>query len=409
MKNGKPNPSVKRRGWIEIQEAFFMALRSIWANRARSFLTLLGLMLGITAIVSIISVTQGVTNRLSDIDSPLKPECVTLTLTDAASAKKVSLSDLQQLQSDHDRILSEVVPYMRKTASVKYQTTTAEVTLVGTSELYPEIAEAKLQEGRLLQQSDIEKRQRVVVLGDSAAKALFGESDPLGQDLRLGSEVFSVVGVLKPTARTEAEAQLGLDQIVLLPYSAGRVQFSSSQITQYAIKAKSVRKLAQAEETVETFLAGRQVTAQAYQIKSEASQPESAGGSTMLVYLLVLGLAGISTLVGGIEIMNMMLLSVSERSREIGIRKALGASRFDIMMQFLIEGMVLSGCGGVIGAVAGSILSGILGSVMRIYALPNPLVLLAVIVFSILIGGFFSWEAASRAAKRSPAEALRKG
>ena len=263
----------------------------------------------------------------------------------------------------------------------------------------------QLEKGRELSYSDLYNRLPVCVIGSAVRQQLFGLEDPIGKQVRVGGVSCTVVGLYKERAESKQWSQ---DDAVLLPQTMQRTITGSGNIESYTVKANSSGATKAAIPLLEGFLKKQAKAEYNYNVYSSNQWAEQDNQINGMLTLVVGGIAGISLLVGGIGIMNIMLVSVSERTREIGIRMAIGAPRRAIVAQFLIEAATISACGGVLGLLVGSLGSALLSAaIFKRIDLPTLPVALGAFLFSVLLGMFFGFYPAGKASKMQPVDALR--
>jgi putative ABC transport system permease protein len=388
---------------MNLGQAFKMAMKSITASKLRTFLTMLGIIIGVCAVIVLVSVVQGATGSITDSIESLGANSITVSLTNRNSTKSVSYDEMQEFMNENPEYISYVVPNMTGMGTVKYQTNNLTGNITGTTPDYLTVKNRDVSNGRFITDMDVERRRKVTVIGSYNAKELFGFENPVNKQVKINNELYTVVGVLEEISDSESSSQ---DNIVIIPYSSGRLIFATDKIRSYTVWATSADLVEKTTDLLKTFLYSKFKDEDEYNVVSVASMMDAIGDITGMMTLLMAGIAGISLVVGGIGIMNIMLVSVTERTREIGIRKAIGAKRSSIMAQFLIESAVVSCMGGVVGIILSIIGTSILGEAMGINAFPSIFVMFGAFVFSAAIGIFFGWAPANKAAKLNPIDAL---
>lgn len=380
-----------------------MALKSITSSKMRTFLTMLGIIIGVCAVIVLVSVVQGSTGSITDSIESLGANSITVMFRGRNSSKHVSYEEMQEFMEENKEYVDYVVPNMSTQSTVKYQSQNLTSTVTGTTSDYITVKNRDISSGRFISDMDTSRRRRVAVIGSYTAQELFGFESPIDKQIKINNELFTVVGVLEAISDSEEGSD---DDTIIIPYSSGRTLFRTSRIRSYIVWASSYENVEEATTRVKNFLYSKFQDEDEYSVISVASMMDSLNEITGMMTLLTAGIAGISLVVGGIGIMNIMLVSVTERTREIGIRKAIGAKRASIMAQFLIEAAIVSCMGGVVGIVIGTAGSVILGNVMGIKAFPNVWVMLGAFLFSAVIGIFFGWAPANKASKLNPIDAL---
>ncbi|MBQ9757833.1 MAG: ABC transporter permease [Clostridia bacterium] len=388
---------------MNLTQSFKMAIKSISASKMRTFLTMLGIIIGVCAVIVLVSVVQGSTGSITESIESLGANSINVIFTGRNSTKSVSYEEMVEFLDENREYISYVVPNMTGNGRVKYQSSNLNSSVVGTTPDYLTVKNRDIQSGRFINDMDVQKRRKVAVIGSYNARELFGFEDPIDKQIKINNELYTVVGVLDAISNSEGGSD---DDTVIIPYSAGRLIFRTSKIRSYVVWASTAENVEEAVDRVERFLYSKFGDEDEYSVISVASMMDTLDEITGMMTILTAGIAGISLVVGGIGIMNIMLVSVTERTREIGIRKAIGAKRSSIMSQFLIEAALVSCLGGVIGILLSCFGTVILGNVMGIDAFPSIFVMLGAFLFSAVIGIFFGWAPASKASKLNPIDAL---
>jgi putative ABC transport system permease protein len=409
---------ASRKLLYAVQECVRSALASILAHRLRSFLTMLGVIIGVASVICVIAMVQGLSSRISQLFEGLGASTLTLQadtpIADRLRGKinRLRLSDLDALRYSMEGIsyITPIVPV--QAGQVTWGAQSAAGQFFGTTESLQDVQHLFPRTGRFITDSDDDSRRRVVVLGDKIRKDLKMSEHPEGEFVQLGREWFKVVGVMEP--RGEVFGQ-NLDLFMLMPYQTA-LAFSTRQaqpdlsITFVVNDADAVDNVKQRVISLIRRQHGlKKDDPNDFQVQASDTIAKTFSQITSMVTLVVGGVVGISLLVGGIGIMNIMLVSVTERTREIGIAKALGAPRRFILLQFLIEAMLLAVIGGLIGMVLGFALA--YGVAALIPNFPPPSVpwwaVVGSCLFSMLIGMIFGILPASKAANLTPIDALR--
>jgi len=388
---------------MNLTQSFRMAIKSVSASKMRTFLTMLGIIIGVCAVIVLVSVVQGSTGSITDSIESLGANSITLTFTGRNSTKNVTYEEMQVFLDENSEYVSYVVPNIKANHMIKYQSTNISSGVVGTTKDYIEVNNRDISQGRFINDIDTERRRKVAVIGSYTAQELFGFENPVGNSIKINNEIFSIIGVLEPISDSEKGSD---DDTVIIPYSAGRTVFGTKKISSYVVWASTSDNVEEATKRLKNFLFDKFGDEDDYSVFSIASMMDALDEITGMMALLTAGIAGISLVVGGIGIMNIMLVSVTERTREIGIRKAIGAKRSSIMSQFLIEAAIVSCMGGIIGILLSCLGTFLLGNAMGINAFPSTSVMLGAFVFSAAIGIFFGWAPASKASKLNPIDAL---
>ena len=394
-------------------QSFIMALRSISANKLRAVLTMLGIIIGVMALVVLVSLVNGATTSVTDKVSDLGSSMVTATIVDD-KGKPIRLSDLDTWMNEEDG-MGLLAPYKTSTVVGKYGSNYDSVTVYGTTAAYYDVQAMQLALGRWLKAPDISNSSYVCVISYETAEDLVGFQDCVGQTLTLGGTEFTIVGVLEKDEDSLTSLLTSGSMMAYIPFPT-LVRLAATQtnnVTSFYISAPEGGSVETAEETMDRILMERfNEDEDAFNLSTSAFLEDALNDITSVLSILLGGIAAISLVVGGIGIMNIMMVTVTERTREIGIRKAIGASRGNILIQFLLEAVVLCmmGCGlGIF--LSWSILqvvSTVVTSTGIVFTLDGGVVLLAV-VFCFFIGVIFGLYPANKAAKMKPIDALHYG
>jgi putative ABC transport system permease protein len=405
---------------MDVRDSFKNATRAILAAKMRSFLTMLGIIIGIAAVVMLMAVGNG--SKQSILSRMQGSGSGNLYLTagtrsnvlmggfgggggrpGSSSGAKITLDDLAYLEenSTMDIIVS---PVNTTNLTIKRGSTTMSGTGIFATTTYFGVEGVTVADGRELTQGDIDKRTRNVVIGATVASTLFPDESAVGQDIRLNGATYKVVGVAAEKGETMGAS---VDTCIILPYTVGEKSFGMTRNVASRTTIKCVDPTQSAAVTAEITanLTARHKKVD-FTVQDVAAMTELVTSSMTTMTTLLAAIGGLSLLVGGIGIMNIMLVSVTERTREIGIRKALGATEWDVLLQFLIESSLLSIAGGVIG-----ILVSVIGSEFVVARFTTTAITVSSIVlavgFSIAVGVFFGVYPARKAARLKPVEALR--
>ncbi len=389
-----------------------MALKSIGGNKMRAFLTMLGIIIGVMALVILVSLVNGATGTVTDTISSLGTDLLTVTISDDKGSP-VTLSDLTEW-SQADGI-GQTAAWQTTSATAKYDTTSSTVQLYGVTASYSDIQELNILLGRFIKTSDVDNHTQVCVINENAAEELVGYTDCLGEQISLNGTKYTVVGVLEDN-ESSLTAVFSSDSLVAyIPYTS-LVRLTtdvSSKITSFYVSAPSDGTMSDAESAMTAILLERfDEDEDAFTVSSQDILEDTMSSITSILAILLGGIAAISLIVGGIGIMNIMLVTVTERTREIGIRKAIGASRGVILQQFLAESVVLCMFGCAIGIFLswGTLkLIGVITSSLNLTFDMNGTVVLIAVAFCFAIGVGFGLYPANKAAKMKPIDALHYG
>ena len=393
-------------------QAFKMALKSIGSNKLRAFLTMLGIIIGVMALVILVSLVSGTTTSVKDQIENLGTNAMTITISDN-KGNPVYMEDLTQWMDKKE--IGEIAPYQSENLNAKYKTTTTTLSVYGATPSYLDVQGLKLLLGRFLKTTDVDNHTEVCVINETAATELLGYTDVVGQYISISGISYRIIGVLEDDESSLTSSFKKGSKVAYIPYTS-LIRLSTSttrELTAMYVSAAEGYTVEDAEAVMNDLLLTRfEEDEDAFTITTTNALEETMGNVTSLLTVLLGGIAAISLIVGGIGIMNIMLVTVTERTREIGIRKAIGADRHVILQQFLMEAVVLC----MIGCLIGIFLSWV---VLRVISLVvsgmnmsfnmNALVVLIAVVFCFLIGIIFGLFPANKAAKMKPIDSLHYG
>lgn len=383
-------------------QSFKLAIKSLASNKMRAFLTMLGIIIGVAAVIILVSLMQGLTGEVTSMFSDLGTDVLTVSVLQNRGSRTVDDGDFYEFYEEHDDLFSGISPNVSVSGTVKHGNTEYTSSVKGVSEQYMQIEDIELTSGRFISYSDIEYYQKVCVIGSYLNKEVFG-GNGVGETIKVGGNKLTIVGVLDEMAdSTEGSS----DDLILLPYSTA-CKIGKTQISSYSICVANTDNISYAESVIDDYLYDIFRSDDYYMIINMQSLIDQMEEMIGMMTMVLVGIAGISLLVGGIGIMNIMLVSVTERTREIGIRKSLGAKRRDIMRQFVIEAGTTSAIGGVIGIILGIVAAIMLGDAIGINAKPTFLAVGVSAGVSIFIGILFGYLPANKASKLNPIDALR--
>ncbi|MDY3619437.1 ABC transporter permease [Agathobaculum sp.] len=386
-------------------QAFKLAFKSLAGSKMRAFLTMLGIIIGVASVIILVSLMQGMTGEVTSMFEDMGTNTLSVMITGRGSSRTVDVDDLYDLYEENTDVFLGLSPTVSVNGTVKTGTDSDSfdsTSVTGVSEQYTEIKGYTLASGRFISYADLESRGKVAVVGTYIADTVFG-GDPVGESIKINGNAFTIVGVMEEQGdSTEGSA----DDCVYIPYTtASKLTFG--QISSFTFATRDVSLNTQATDLIDAALYAVFQNENYYTISDMQEIVDSMEEMTGMMTMVLVGIAGISLLVGGIGIMNIMLVSVTERTREIGIRKSLGAKRRDIMRQFVIEAGTTSALGGLIGIVFGALVAVVLGRAIGIDADPSVSAVLLSFGVSVFIGVFFGFMPASKAAKLNPIDALR--
>ena len=382
-----------------------LALKSISGNKMRSFLTMLGVIIGIAAVITLVSVVQGFSNDMVESFDSIGTNNITVSLTGRGGNMNIKPEEMLELADNNRNLFSNVTPNVTiMGATAKYGSTNTYTSVYGGNEEYAAIKDYAVSSGRFISYVDTANRNYVCVIGSYIASELFGMTDPIGKILKINGAACTVIGVLEEEGdSTETSA----DNMIILPYSVAARLARNGRITSYIFVAKDASSIEPAKEVIEDYLYDIFKDEDAYSVTNLSELVDTIEELLGSLSAVLAGIAAISLLVGGIGIMNIMLVSVTERTREIGIRKAIGGKRRDILAQFVIEAIITSGIGGVIGILLGAVMSGVLAKLLGVSSGISVSSVLLSFSVSVLIGILFGYFPAAKASKLNPIDALR--
>ena len=388
-------------------QSFKMALRSIWGNKMRSFLTMLGIIIGVASVIILVSIVNGYMSSVTESFTSMGVNQINVSVTNMAS-RSLEPEDMFSYADENSESVEYITPSVSVSSRIKNGSETLRRTSVtGCSEDYLSIKEYEPFIGRGIAYSDCEANRKVAVLGYYTAVTVFGSADrAVSQQLKIGSNVFTVIGVIERQGDDEL-SEGGADDFCLVPYTTAAKMNRSSSIGSYLFTVRDVNESDAVVENLEDYLYSIFRDEDNYTVTANSAILDEMNSMISMIEAMLGGIAGISLLVAGVGVMNIMLVSVTERTREIGIRKALGAKRRTIMTQFVIEAAVTSTLGGLLGMAVGSAMTGLIGKLINISATPTASAIIISFSVSVAIGLIFGYMPANRAAKLNPIDALR--
>jgi len=409
-----------RKGSIYLHESLSMALASLRSNKLRTFLTLLGVIIGVLTIIAVVSVIQGLNNYVytkmsfygaNDFSvTKFSPFISTIKeFTEQMKRKDLTMNEVRLLR-ERCRSCELVGASVSTTQTVKYgRQTVKDVSISGVTAVDHLIGSVlELEAGRHFLQDDEDRSRSVCIIGADVAEKLFPGLNPLGRWIKVGNQNFEVVGVGKKKGKILGFSQ---DNYVRIPISTFLKIYGSRRTISINVHTSSPEGMEKAMEEVRTILrsARKRTFKQPDDFAFQTSETfiQFYKSATSGIYFAMIAISSIALLVGGIVIMNIMLVSVTERTKEIGIRMAVGARRKDILIQFLIESAILSGLGGLIGIMIGYLIARIVTATTSLPSKIDPVSVIVAILMSTMVGLFFGLYPANRAAKLNPVEALR--
>jgi len=398
--------------------AFRIALRALARNKLRSFLTMLGIIIGVGAVIAMVAIGEGAKKRVQEQIASLGtnllvilPGTVTLGGARTGFGGRQSLlpSDAKAIM-DEIPIVSGASPVLRQVQQVIVGDQNWSTQVQGVAPEFQQIREWQVEEGRFISQADVESTAKVALIGQTVAYNLFGDNDPVGAIIRIKKIPFRVIGILG--AKGQSGNGTDQDDVVMIPYTTMmKLVMGVTYIQQIIVAAVSADTTQEANNQIASLLRQRHKLRQGadddFMIRNLSDIAEAASNSATVMAVLLGSIASVSLLVGGIGIMNIMLVSVTERTREIGIRMAVGARSRDIMLQFIVEAIVMAASGGIIGILLGIGSSSLIKYLAELPTLIRPDIIAISFLVSGTVGIFFGFYPARKASQLDPIDALR--
>jgi putative ABC transport system permease protein len=395
-----------------------IAAKSILKNKMRTVLTMLGIIIGVGAVIVMVAIGEGAQSQIRAQIEGLGTNMLVVTpgasstggvSQGAQTMTALTVDDALKLHRE-SVLLSAVSPVIIAPTQVVGGEGNWRSAVYGVSTDYPIIRDWSIDSGRFFDENDVRAMRKVVVIGQTIARNLFPDQDPIGKQLRLRNVPFEIIGVLAEKGQTASGRDQ--DDVILAPYTTVQNRLAGRMfIAQILASTSSPGDIPAAQSEMTAILRESHKlaswAADDFTVRNQTELAEAAQSTTKVMTLLLAAIASISLFVGGIGIMNIMLVSVTERTREIGIRMAVGARSTDVLTQFLIESIVMSIAGGILGMGVGFLGSALLGHAMGWQTAVSPVTVIIALVFSASVGLFFGFYPARRAAALNPIEALR--
>lgn len=381
-------------------ETIKIAFKNIKNNKLRTTLTMLGLIIGIASVIILVGIGTGASSKVQNQVQSLGTDILTVTINSSdESLEYSSLEDISKIDN-----VASVAPYKTISNIISNGTkSTSNASIIATNDNYLEVTNLSLYEGRTISIVDIENSSKVCIIGQGLATTLFSLADPLNQTIKIDGDNYTVVGMLN-----EAGSSMGtnIDNVLIIPITTAKYLGTDTSINNLYLKVSDENKITQTTNLIKNYL-GRTLESSTdnYSVTTQDSVLDTMEEVTNTMSLLLGGIASISLVVGGIGVMNVMLVSVTERTKEIGIRKSLGAKGKDILIQFLIESVVICIFGGIIGISMGIGLGNLVQNFGYSFTASSTIIFISFIT-SALIGIIFGIFPAYRAAKLNPIDAL---
>ncbi|MBR0260416.1 MAG: ABC transporter permease [Selenomonadaceae bacterium] len=399
-------------------ELLKMAWRSLGANKLRTFLTMLGVIIGVTSVIALVSVGMGVKKNILDNISRLGSNMLIVMPGSAnrGGMRGAAGSVITLTYDDAEAIKNKIkyVEYVSPTVQGSYQVVYGHenwnTTVTGVIPEYVAIQSLELKSGLFFSDHDVDVRNRVAVIGPTVAANLFESVNPVGKKIRIGNAPYTIIGVLE--SKGQSSGGQDQDDIVLIPLTTAQERLVGvTYVRSINVQVSDADKMDEVQSNIEKLLRQRhRIRSGAeddFNVRNLTSLMEMMNSSATMITLLLGAIAGISLIVGGVGIMNITLASVTERTREIGIRKAIGATYSNIMLQFLIESTMISVIGGIIGILIGVVAAQLISKFGGFTTVISSLSIVASFGFALFVGIFFGMLPARKAARLDPIEALR--
>ena len=376
------------------------SLKNIKNNKLRSALTMLGLVIGIASVIILVGIGNGTSNQVTSQVQSLGTNVLTLNINSSDTSLEYSQLD-NLLKIDN---IESVAPYKSVSSTVtRGDTTSQRASIIATTQEYMNTTNLTISKGRILSVIDLENNSKVCLLGNDIASTLFSLSNPIEQTIKINGDNYTVIGVITAVGNSMGS---NIDDMIIIPFTTAKYLGSDTSINSLYIKVQDENKIEKTTSLIENYITQTLgITTDYFSVSSQDSMLDTMESVNDTLSLLLAGIASISLIVGGIGVMNVMLVSVTERTKEIGIRKALGAKRSDVLVQFLIEALVLCICGGIIGVISGILIGAVLGKMGYTFT-PNTSIIILSFSSSALIGIIFGIFPARKAAKLNPIDAL---
>jgi putative ABC transport system permease protein len=398
---------------------FRIAIRALVRNKLRAFLTMLGIIIGVASVIAILAIGEGSKANIRSQMSSMGTNMV-MVMTNfqrrggvslgSSSSTALKYSDVEAIRRDVTSV-SGVSPEVRASGQVIYSNQNTQTTIYGVSEEYLNIKKLEIKSGRIFNTNEVKGMSKVCILGQTVVKNLFGAgADPVGLSIRIQKLPFVIIGVLK----SKGESGMGQDQddLILAPYTTvqrrlAAIDYINGIYASAITEEKSSKAISEITEALRRSHKLKESSENDFRVMSQSELIATVSSITEMLTILLGAIAGISLLVGGIGIMNIMFVSVTERTREIGLRMSIGGRGKDILKQFLVESILLSVLGGTVGVIFGYIIAKGAGSLMKIVPIVQVQTVVLAFTVCFAIGVFFGWYPARKAANLNPIDALR--
>ena len=392
-----------------IYETFREAIQNIWSNKFRTLLTMLGIIIGVMAVMVIVGLGNGMTTSIQNEFADMGTNLLTVQIMGYGS-RSVKVKDFYELVEKNSDVLGAVSPSISMSGTVKVGTdddSYSSTSVKGVSEVYLNMDGYTIAQGRPLNYVDMDANKKVCMVGDYISRVGYG-GNAIGQSIKIGREWYTIVGVLEAEIDDPSDQEGSSDDCIFVPYTTAMRVSGISTASSYAVLVSDEENISKGKAIIENGLQELLHSDSGYMVISLSEMLETMTSMINMVVAILTAIAAISLLVGGIGIMNIMLVTVTERTREIGIRKAIGAERRSIIVQFLIEAAMICGIGGLFGIGVGYIGTLIVGKLsFNTILIPSPGVTLGAAAISVALGIIFGMYPAIKASGLQPVVALR--
>ena len=388
---------------MRISKLIRISLASVWSNKMRSFLTMLGIIIGISSVSILVGIGEGTKKQVTEQIESLGTNLITVSIT-GNRTKAITNEELEELKTKPG--IKEIAPALSQgNINVKAGTTSKTTTLEASTANYADIRKLAVASGRFINDNDDENRYKVAVIGSETATNLFSTTNVVGQTMYISGIEFKIIGVLQSQGTSATGSS---DDRVIIPLQTAQRLLQTTTIKTFYAEATDKDSVSEAISYLTLFLNKKyDNNTNSYRIMDQTSLLETASSTTSSLTTMLGGIAAISLVVGGIGIMNIMLVSVIERTREIGIRKAIGAKRGVILTQFLIEAATISTLGGIFGVLIGFLGAYVAQNFFNLSVSISNNIVIGAFIFSFLVGVVFGIYPANKASKLNPIDALR--
>ena len=391
----------------KLSQSFKMSIKSIMGNKGRSALTMLGIIIGVASVIILTGIGNGATSSITNSLSSLGTRMITVSMSRGGwggSTRSISLSDMQKFLDENGDLVEAMSPAISGSVLLKHGSANTTAMFSAYDASYSDIKDTNVETGRFISEYDVKNRSYVCIVGSYIVKEYFGGASPIGETVKLNGTPFKIIGTYKELGDSSESSS---DNSVTVPYTTAMRFLKNKNITKFYFNAKSEEAVDVAVRELKAYITKKLGTDSGFSVASVAEMLDTINEIMGTLTAMLAGIAAISLIVGGIGIMNIMTVSVSERIREIGIRKAIGARTTDILLQFLVESAILSSMGGAIGILFGIALGIGVCKLISIQFVAKLSMILLAFGFSLFIGIFFGIAPAKKAAKLNPIDALR--